>query len=328
MSDKMEFSAKREVLDKPAPVSHANTFENTAYTESIDKVTLPEVPGMHYRSADIYDFLDIFHLCIKGYQSYFVKVSPEIDDSLLYFPFAWYLEVGSRIFNKTTGAEYKISSSEETIGENVIRISKGPDALWPENEDILLLDFDNFRSLNFQHSYPNSDDIHRYVTEEEIAKNSEGEFIDTISHRVSKIEPANIQGVKHHGAMRRESQVDLESGAIESVSTEIFDNTVTLQCWTKTNAQTSRLSRWLRAFMTRYRAVFKVNGVQELIFIRQGSEYNVTRWRNDIVGTTLVYQVRTQERFKTLGSQMKGFRATLNVLAGNEELLETQDNIE
>lgn len=330
MSDQ-SFSKKNEQIKNPVPVGHNNRPDNVAYADSVDERVLPEQFGQHARAANIEDFLDILHLCLKGYQSYFVQASPGIDDSLIYFPFAWYLNKDDRIFNKTTGAEYKVQSLETKIGENVVSLVSGTNAPMPVEGDVLLFDFDNIESVKFVHSYPNSDDVNRYFTEEQIIENSKGDFSDTISYRTKVIEPTKIGNTQQLSPRRVGSKQDPKTGSMETMFVEQFDSVVSFQCWTKTNERTTRFARWFRAFMTRYRSIFKVNGVQEVVFTRQGSEFNVTRWRNDIIGTTLNYSVRTQEHSMILETQLKGFQTSLQLLSSDPELgerIETHMDIE
>lgn len=312
------YSERNEVLGPIKRVGHANDYENVAFSKSINEPVLPQIDDkIPRRSADVSDFLDILGLCLKGYQSYFTLVSPGLDDSLLHFPFAWYLDEGNRIFNATTGAEYTVSKMETKIGENVARLTSSTNAKLPDKEDILLFDFDQAQSLNYIHSYPNADDVNRYYTDEEVLRNAQEGFSDTIAYRVKSTVPSEIKGTAGHSPRRMrhpEGEIDPETGLLQHVLMEQFDSLVTLQCWTKTTERSGRLARWLKAFMSRYRSIFMVNGVQYISFVRQGSEYNATRWRNDIVGTTLVYLVRTQEHTLVLGEQFKGFTASLQLL--------------
>jgi hypothetical protein len=79
--------------------------------------------------------------------------------------------------------------------------------------------------------------------------------------------------------------------------------------------------------MRMYRAAFQLNGVQQITFTRQSEEYNVTRWRNDIIGLTLMYSIRTQELFEQSSVQLKNFAATITVSNVNNERLDTNLNI-
>jgi hypothetical protein len=320
------FGKNNLIVPNPTPTGQKNTAENTSRLEHIDKQTMPLTSGIHSRSATVEDLLDHIHLALDGCQSYWLPLST-MNPWLVYFPYAWYLNADSRIINKTTGAEYSIDNYEPKIGENVVKLKADSSVAPPAENDILTFDNTNGKNLRFQHAYPNSDDVNRYVTPEEIEKNMTSGFIDTISFKV-KIAPAEIKGVAQYGPRKMQEVVDPIDGNAKVVFMEHFDNLVSFQCWTKTMERTTKLARWFRTFMRMYHSTFQLNGTQQLLFVRQSEEYNVTRWRNDIVGSTLVYNVRTQEIFETSETILKHFQVSLGLPGRLKEKIDISMNTE
>lgn len=313
-------------VNPPQIVGKANTFENTTRLDHIDNITLPVVDGIHHRSATADDFIDLVYLALKGYQAYWVPLT-RLDPWLVYFPYAWYLEKDTRIFNRTTGAEYFIDKYEPKIGQNVVKL-KSDSGLAPKEKDILEFDSTTGKVIHFQRAYPNSDDVNKYVTPEEIERNSVNGFIDTIAYKIRLIKPAVIDGTKQVKARKYGEEVNSETGFAEDIYMEQFDSEIQFQCWTNSMEGTAKLARWFRVFMRTYKDTFQLNGVQQIVFTQQSDEYNVTRWRNDIIGTTLMYQVRSQELFRKNSTIFSDFSVRIGIAEGKSESMEINLNIE
>lgn len=80
--------------------------------------------------------------------------------------------------------------------------------------------------------------------------------------------------------------------------------------------------------MRSYCERFRFNGVQNITFERQSEEYNVTRWRNDIVGATLMYSAIIQEFEYVSVTQLKSFECSVNVLNGKGESIGFKNGLE
>jgi len=305
--DKKTFGASGEKLPGMKPVGHRNDYQNTAYLLHPDLEVLPpssfEERELARRDCVIEDFLDMVDLAMKGYQSYWQSIS-ESNSWMVRFPFARYLDVGDKILNLTTNAVYTIDQVHNNIDEHTVTLASQAGATAPvHGTDVLRLDFDNARHVSFTHAYPASDDVNRYFTEEQMQENAIGPFTDTICYKVQDHTPGGRdffkKGTKQLVPQKRHARANPMTNKMETVYGQHFDSEVFFQCWTPTNEATARLARWFRTFMRRYRNIFRENGVYDVLFLQQGPEYNVTRWRNDIVGTTCVYGVRTEELHST-----------------------------
>jgi len=324
--DKRTFGEHKEKLPGLKPVQHRNNYENSAYLLHPDLEMLPpsaEERSLARRDCVIEDFLDMVDLGLKGYQSYWQSIS-ESNRFMIRFPFARYLEEGDKVLNLTTNAVYTIGQVHSDVDEHSVTLEAHSGATAPvHGTDVLRLDFDNAKHVKFLHAYPASDDINRYYTEEEIQRNATEAFMDHICYKVHDYSPGGREffrsGVKQLVPQRREERANPLTNKMETVFGQHFDSEVYFQCWTPTNEATSRLARWFRTFMRRYRNIFKENGVVDVLFLQQGPEYNVTRWRNDIVGTTCVYGVRTEELYSTEDVLLKELKIAFMQGNGNYE---------
>lgn len=327
------FGAHNEALPGLKPTSQRNDYSNTAYLLHPDLEVLPPKSSersLARRDCVIEDFLDMIDLAMKGYQSYWQSIS-DTNAFMVRFPFARYLDVGDKILNLTTSAVYTIDQVHSDIDEHCVTLASQAGATAPvHGTDILRLDFDNARHLRFSHAYPASDDVNRYFTEEAMVKNATEPFQDTIAYKVQEHTPGGREffskGTKQLAPQMRDERLNPVNNKIETVYGQHFDSEIYFQCWTPTNEATARLARWFRTFMRRYRNVFKENGVIDAIFLRQGSEYNVTRWRNDIVGTTCVYGVRTEELYSTEEVLIKELKFAFMQGGGREQITLSHNN--
>ncbi len=323
-------SKKEQVLPESHPLFRGrnNHIGNTAFIGHPDKSALPApVKGVHRRTCDTDDLLDIIHLALKGYQSYFELVNAS-DPWIVNFPFAWKLEVGNQIFNLTKNAVYIVDSFIHDKNRQIVKLKSGSNGEPPVIGDVLSLDFDNSKILNFQHAFPASDDVNRYFTDAQIAKNSTDPLVDTITYEFS-MKPferersmggidAKPRKVIQRGDQLREQVVNLENGTINNVFGNLYEVGLCFTCWTSTQQRSAQLAKWFRIFMRRYRSILIANGVNQIWFVEQKKSLNIDRWRNDIIGRSLEYSALIEEQHIEEEAMLKSFQTYLVTSAGGD----------
>lgn len=326
-------------LDHPLTPGHRNTAGNTAFAINPEVSALP-VPekGIHRRDMDVEDLLDVIHLSLKGYQSYFLHVN-ENEPWTVTFPFAWKLNIGDKVFNLTKNAVYTIEAYADKQTNQVVVLKSGSGAPAPDKEDILELDFDNSTTVNFQHAYPDSDDVNRFFTDEQILKNSSEPLVDTIVYNYS-IKPfererpsrqidSKPRAIAQINKSLREQIISKETGEIKNVFGTLYKVGLCFTCWTATQERSSLLAKWFRIFMRRYQSNLIVNGLHQIWFEEQEKSLNINRWRNDIIGRTMHFSAVIEEQWIESDPMLRSIEAYLSVSKGRDaQSLELSTDIE
>lgn len=255
------------------------------------------------RHASVDDFLDFIYIGLKTYQGYWESYGN--NPFMVYFPFALFLDKGDKIFNiKQRGnfdggndiIEYTIKSLSRNIGENVV-ILDGNQA--PQNGDVLMLDESSDKIVDFHVGYPNSESTRQYFTDEQLSDNASDPWVDTITYRVLRTEPAGtrnlFEGRREFRPRVVETKYESLQGRNVEYRTQSFDSEIQFDCWAQTNERAESLASWFRYFMNMYTPIFMENGVIQIVFLEKMEDIHVTRWRDDIIARSVRFGIRTQE---------------------------------
>jgi len=295
----------------PTRVGRKNSIDNIHFIDTpfyrpywshIEK-TGPAPRARAQRQATVDDFLDFIYIGLKTYQGYWE--SHGTNPYMVYFPFALSLDKGDKVFNIKQRCNYSnsdnivaytIKSLVRSAGQNVVLLD-GNEA--PHKDDTLILDESSNKIADFHVGYPNSEIGHQYFTEDQLSENAANPWVDTITYRILKTEPAGardlFQGRREYKPRVMETQYESLQGRNVEYRVQSFDSNIQFDCWAETNERAENLASWFRYFMNLYIPIFQENGVIQCIFLGKMEDIHVTRWRDDIIARSLVYGVRTQE---------------------------------
>lgn len=94
----------------------------------------------------------------------------------------------------------------------------------------------------------------------------------------------------------REVKDDTENpGYKRAILGRMYDNTVRLTCWARTNKQATKRSLWLETVMEEYLWWFGYSGVNRVLFLGRGEEATREISGNKLYGRSLDFFVRTEK---------------------------------
>jgi hypothetical protein len=201
----------------------------------------------------------------------------------------------------------------------------------PAAGDILKLDEAAGNVVNFHIGYPNAEDVHYYFDEETLEEKQSEPWVDTITYRVLRTNPAGVRDLfgspKEYRPRRLETQYEDAYGRNVEYRVQNFDSEIQFDLWSRSNENSEALASWFRYFMNLYTPIFMENGVVQVVFLGKLEDIHVTRWRNDIIARSVRYGVRTQEVTAYDVGVIHRIRATfvagLSELGANEEEIVT-----
>lgn len=126
-------------------------------------------------------------------------------------------------------------------------------------------------------------------------------FKDTITYKVTRMEPASIGGNKQpFGDGQRELTPKLrrtvkDVNKQDNIYGQFLDTLIQYDVWSLTNKEAEDMSLWFFRFMARYRDFFKEMGLSEMLFWWRGEDNTLTKLDNKLHYRTLVYYARIEE---------------------------------
>lgn len=273
--------------------------------------------------SNVSRFWFVLSKAFKEHQSWFL-ISPH-NKRVLYFPFAWYLEKGMKIWNRTSGAVYTIQDVRPRVlnlpfGEShkvtavYISGNNPPDKhhrLRFDSENYVVLRPATYRSMadntNFEYS-PNTEEygawknvITYYLTRREAGSTDKNPFG---RHRERR-------------PRHRESWVADEFRDVSlDFSGQVFDNIAQFDCWTKDTTEADILVDYFEQFMSLWTGVIEYNGIERIWFWGRGMDAVESRWRNDITSRSLQYFFRTEDVFVRAEYLLKAMDVAVRVDTG------------
>lgn len=239
-------------------------------------------------------------LALKAHQSWF-RIS-EVSSEVLFFPFAWYLDRGMKIYNDTTRAQYDVVAVNKipytaTSGYKVLLPSvvlTGGEM--PKSTDRLRFDDDHYlhyvpeevRSFAGNAQYNNE--------QRDVA----GVFRDTITYELIRRENGSI-GAKPFGSSReraprlREQRIDNVSNQSLSFLGQCYDNLAQFNCYTTDTTRADSLADYFEQFVKLWTPSIVLNSASRLWFWGRGRDVIDTTGRNAVTARSLQYYFRTEE---------------------------------
>lgn len=283
-------------------------------------------PAVADATCDLPTFYEYIRYALRLYQGFYI---PHPRDPMSgWFPLAWYLRSGMEVYNSTSRVTYKIEEVQLDTKNNLptgyVRMSGGNDVV-PLATDRLL--FDQEDTVVLMHAFPktyartykfNDDGSGRLSVE------YDHPWRDTVTFAVARKEPGTLdrtpfQGTRDVRPHFRETKVYSPNQTYMATYTgQWFDVLLQFDCWTKTGETSERLTNWFEAFMEMYRGVFRYNGVTNMLYWDRTRDELVTRWRDDIVNSTVRYYLRMENVAMILESKIRSIYALFSVSPSGE----------
>lgn len=270
-------------------------------------------------------------LALKWYQS--LQASCGSDPFVVHFPYAWNLlysdnlsdYIGRKVLNHTKSVVYSIKGVRQS--ERGIVLLEG--TVPPELNDKLMFSETVHPNLliNFVEGYPHNDENDSFFTQEDLQKNAEHPWTDTISYRLLRSEPAGVKEFFSGTRDRSYRQIETikDENGTHVRTTQRVDTEFQFDCWTQSNDRSTLLAEWFKSSMKRIIPALQANGLMVGTWTGQLSDRHVTRWRNDILGKSQQYMFRTSEIEMFSEEEIKSL--TASVAVSNEEGAEIMSNL-
>ena len=252
------------------------------------------------------DFFTIVAECLMDNQGYHL-VSPD-NKWRIKLPYARYLSTGDKIFNLTTGEEYKVKEVLNYESKDILLTGITP----PEDTDRLRLEKQNM--VRFVHDYPRSfaSSINIDIAEE--IADQPAPWTDTITYIITYSEPSTLDThpFKGYRNLRPRSREIVENVADHDTLVEIeswcFDSIANFCCWAKTNARAVDLLEWFEDFMFRYKWIFILFGMSRVYYWERNEDEEVFKWRTDITKRSVKFLIRTERLHYSLTPKIKSIK--------------------
>ena len=241
---------------------------------------------------------------LRNFQAYRIpSPNPNIRDRFL-FPYIRYLNEGTTFLCRETKEIYKVEhvyrdATGARTGEATLSTESGR---FLKTTDRLVAMHGEKNSIHFMHAWPKSmPQLYEWNQETGGLAEDGRPFTDTITWSVQRSEPGSLgtqpfAGTRELGPRFREYIIDEQDNCdyVRMVAGQVFDNIIQFDIWAQTPLLTAILTEWFNQFMDLHRWVFLYNGVQKIYFLKQLSDALTTRWRNDIVSSSVQYYFRTE----------------------------------
>ena len=292
------------------------TFDNKPVLDNISKnpsqyQTLP--------NRSTIEIIEVISNLLQDFQSKCKVVTTNVDTETphyhVWFPYAWhFLEVGDTIKNitkQTVMVVSEIVTTDSQYPKNLVRIlGDNP----PDSSDVLRINDPRRAMLYLIPAYPDTESRpYTFTPEGNLQSTSTGSWVDSITYTILLTMPASIGGGnKMFGNGTKEPRPrtrDTRDGV--TYSGMRMDNRVRFDFWTKSNSSSEKLSAWFFSFAMKYTWLIEANGADMFFWISNGMTEHVTRWRNDIVHRSSIYEYRTEYIVSEEGIDIKSIDINL-----------------
>lgn len=243
--------------------------------------------------------MEILQILMKDYQSKHYGFV-ERDAWYQVFPFAWYdLEINDEIKNLDTGEIYRVEQIVTGVDEwqkNAVKLKgKNP----PRKYHNLRLDDKKLKYVRFIPAYPDSEAKPYEFDERGYLQNNEDQEIptwgDTITYTLLHRAPGSRSDGMFSGSnieyRPKDRTVDEDGNPIKGMK---IDNRIRLDFWTKDNKSSELLREWFQQFYLKYYWLLEANGLSHFMWTDDAEVKGVTRWREDIIHRSSVFEFRTE----------------------------------
>jgi hypothetical protein len=127
-------------------------------------------------------------------------------------------------------------------------------------------------------------------------------FVDTITYKVVRREPAHVGAGGAFGPKKelkprlREQYVKSEENSEDTYEIwgQRFENLVQFDCWAKSNYEVDQLIYWFEGFLYMMAGPIKQAGVAEMYYWSRREDETVTNWKTPLNHRSLVYYFTTE----------------------------------
>lgn len=263
---------------------------------------------------------------LRNYQG--SKINVDLSKGRIFLPYAVYLAEGTEFECIDTKEIYKVThvfkKKKNPTGE--VLVSSGTGRVLKQTDRLRAVHGEK-NSVNFMHAYPQSAPLVYEWNKETGQLVEDGRpWTDTITWRVIRSEPGSL-GKDPFGTPKelrprfRDFVYDEKDPSCDYVTMilgQLFDTIIQFDIWTQTPERGQMLAEWFNDFLELHRWVLMYNGVQTLYFWRQQPDALSTRWRNDIVSTSLQWYFRTEKNIHRKIRKISDISLEMDVLTHGE----------